>query len=77
MTFQNHIGEEMHISSLDMAHRQFSIAPKEKFQDQLILIQLTQINKSKINNANIKTKHIKDDNFKFNVWRKLTKVSNL
>ena len=32
-TFHKPAGEEIHMSNLDTAHRQFTITPKDKFQD--------------------------------------------
>ena len=36
------MGEQILISSLDIAHRKFAITPKNQFQDQKILIQSIQ-----------------------------------
>ena len=63
--------------SLVTVHRQFSITPKDKFQDQLTLIQLMRTNKSKINNFKIHNKTPKDNTLTLNVWRKTTQRSNL
>ena len=70
-------GNKTCISHLDTSHRQLSIISKDKFHDQLTLIQLTQSNKSIINDAKIKTKTPNYDDFKFNGWRKLSQIIHL
>ena len=53
----------IHMSSLDTCHRQFSITPEDKFQDQWILIQSMQANRSTINNAKMISKTPKRSNW--------------
>ena len=69
-------GRQICVSVLNTAHRQFTIISKDKYQVQWTLILLTRKTTSTINKAKIKTKTLKDNYLKFNVWRKLSQISN-
>ena len=56
MNIHKPIGEEIHTSGLDTAHRQFSNTTNHTFQDQQMNIQLMRTKSSKMNDANIKLK---------------------
>ena len=47
---------------LDMTHRQFANTPKDKFQDQNLLIQSMRNNRSTINDTTMITKTPKNNN---------------
>ena len=69
-------GKQTRMSSLDMANRQFSNTPEDKFQDQLTLLHIMQTNRSTINNENIKTKTPNNNTPQWNLFRKLTLENN-
>ena len=69
-------GKQTRMSSLDMANRQFSNTPEDKFQDQLTLLHIMQTNRSTINNENIKTKTPNNNTPQWNLFRKLTLGNN-
>ena len=52
-------GNQINMYDLDIPHRQFSITPEGKYQDQWILTQSIQTNKSKINDGMFKNKTTK------------------
>ena len=53
-------GKQIHISNLDMAHYKFSTTPKEKFQDQFILVHWIWYTQVKYNHIKYWTKKLKD-----------------
>ena len=59
ITFLNHEGGNR-MSSYDTTYSKLDITPKEKYQDQWILIGSTLTNKSKTNNNKIKVKNPKE-----------------
>ena len=65
------------MSDLNMAHKKIANTSGDKFNYQLIMIQLNQTNRSKTNDTNMKTKNPKNNTSKWNLLRKLTLRSNL